>query len=255
MARSPTRWTRGAPRHMKLLVRTGTPVMALLMVTCEHATCAIPAPYRALFAGQQALLATHRGFDLGALILARRLAKAYQAPLFAGKASRLLIDLNRSLHHPRVFSPTSRALSAPERQKIVERYYLPHRQAVTAALSQALGRHKSVLHVSVHSFTPVLNGEVRQTDLGLLFDPRRPGEVTLARGWKQALKEAEPRLRVRFNYPYRGTSDGFTTALRRQFGPRRYVGMELEINQGLLQGPAFAPWVATAILRSLPFAR
>lgn len=227
-----------------------------LILTCEHATAAIPAAYRGLFGAQQALLATHRGSDLGALALARRLAKHGGAPLFAATASRLLVDLNRSLHHPRVFSPVTRALSAVERQALVERHYLPHREAVTAAIEAALRpRGAQVLHVGVHSFTPVLHGEVRQTDIGLLYDPSRPGEASLARVWKHALRAVEPRLRTRFNYPYHGTSDGFTTALRRQFGPRRYLGVELEINQGLLEGPRFAPWVTRAIVRSLPFVR
>jgi hypothetical protein len=36
---------------------------------------------------------------------------------------------------------------------------------------------------------------------------------------------------VRRNYPYRGWSDGLTTALRRRFAERAYVGIELEVNQ------------------------
>ena len=40
-------------------------------------------------------------------------------------------------------------------------------------------------------------------------------------------------MKVRFNYPYKGTSDGLTTTLRKKFGPR-YVGIEIEINQKLL---------------------
>jgi hypothetical protein len=39
---------------------------------------------------------------------------------------------------------------------------------------------------------------------------------------------------VRRNYPYRGTADGFTTYLRRQFSARKYLGIELEVNQSLL---------------------
>jgi len=35
---------------------------------------------------------------------------------------------------------------------------------------------------------------------------------------------------VRFNYPYLGKADGFTTYLRKQF-PANYMGIELEVNQ------------------------
>jgi hypothetical protein len=44
---------------------------------------------------------------------------------------------------------------------------------------------------------------------------------------------------LRRNYPYRGQSDGLTTALRRQFGAR-YLGIELEINQRWPLGPRSA---------------
>jgi hypothetical protein len=63
----------------------------------------VPSRYRALFRDQEAVLKTHRGSDLGALWLARELATALEAPLFAGSVSRLLIDLNRSLHHVKLF--------------------------------------------------------------------------------------------------------------------------------------------------------
>jgi hypothetical protein len=36
---------------------------------------------------------------------------------------------------------------------------------------------------------------------------------------------------LRRNYPYRGISDSLVTHLRRRYGARGYVGMELEINQ------------------------
>ena len=39
------------------------------------------------------------------------------------------------------------------------------------------------------------------------------------------------RSALRRNYPYRGVSDALVTHLRRRYGGRGYVGMELEINQ------------------------
>ena len=36
---------------------------------------------------------------------------------------------------------------------------------------------------------------------------------------------------LRRNYPYRGVSDALVTHLRRRYGSRGYVGMELEVNQ------------------------
>jgi hypothetical protein len=53
-----------------------------------------------------------------------------------------------------------------------------------------------------------------------------------------ALHWEAPHLRVKKNYPYRGWTDGLTTTLRGKFPARRYVGIEIEVNQALALGPA-----------------
>ena len=185
-----------------------------ILVTCEHGGHQVPAPLRGRFGGADAALASHRGWDPGALGLARRLARAWEAPLRAAVVSRLVVDLNRSAHHPRVFSEWTRALAAPERRALLERYHEPHRLAVDADVATALAETERVLHVGVHTFTPVLDGVVRRADLALLYDPARPRERELAGAWAAALARALPDLRIRRNQPYRGASDGLTTWLR-----------------------------------------
>ena len=81
---------------------------------------------------------------------------------------------------------------------------------------------------------PSCAGARRDFEIGLLYDPRRAGERALARSWQKRLREFAPELRVRRNAPYRGDADGLTTALRRDFGPREYLGLELELNQRAL---------------------
>ena len=49
--------------------------------------------------------------------------------------------------------------------------------------------------------------------------------------WHAALRAAAPELVLRRNYPYRGVSDALVTHLRRRYGSRGYLGMELELNQ------------------------
>ena len=102
------------------------------------------------------------------------------------------------------------------------------RTAVLAALQAA---PKPVAHLAVHSFTPILKGRERRVDLGLLYDPRRAPEKALALELRASLQTLAPDLRLRRNYPYRGTSDGLPTWLRRQFKAEDYAGLELELNQ------------------------
>ena len=202
-----------------------------VLITCEHGGNRVPARYRALFHGREALLQSHRGYDPGALTLARDLAEALGAPLFVATVSRLVIDLNRSIGHPRLYSEATREAPEAVRRDILKRHYLPFRDRVEAHIAEALGRGLRVIHVSSHSFTPVLDGEVRNADIGLLYDPSRSAETALCHRWQAAIRHLEPGLRVRRNYPYRGQSDGFTAYLRRRFSPGSYVGVELEINQ------------------------
>ncbi len=213
-----------------------TPKHAVVLVTCEHASAAVPRRYAALFRSKEATraLETHEGSDLGARKLARRLASAYGAECYEGVVTRLLIDLNRSRRHPQVFSRFSRALGNEERQIVLSRYYEQFRRQVHSATRDATAAGHRVIHLSVHSFTPVFNGETRNADLGLLYDPAREGEARLATHWKSTLSEVLPHLRVRRNYPYRGNADGHVTTLRRQFASDCYVGFEIEVNQQLL---------------------
>lgn len=208
-----------------------------LLLTCEHGGNRIPPRYRALFAGHEALLASHRGWDPGALDWARALSRRLDAPLIEARISRLLVDLNRSPHHPALFSPLSRGLGADEREAILERYYLPHRANVEAWIAERTRGGAAVLHVAVHSYTPMLDGRARNADVGLLYDPQRPRERHLCLAWQAALRAEDATLRVRRNYPYRGSADGLTTHLRRRFSSRAYLGVELEISQGLLTRP------------------
>jgi predicted N-formylglutamate amidohydrolase len=202
-----------------------------VLITCEHGGNRIPPRYRHLFLGHEPLLASHRGYDPGALVMARDLARAFDTPLVVSTVSRLLVDLNRSLGHPRLFSEATRPAPRAVRQEVVARHYLPYRGKVEALVAAAVAERKRVIHISSHSFTPVLDGEVRNADLGLLYDPGRSGEAALCRRWQARLGESAPELRVRRNYPYTGKSDGFTAHLRRRFPADRYVGIELEINQ------------------------
>jgi predicted N-formylglutamate amidohydrolase len=227
-------------------------VADFVLITCEHGGNRIPAAYRRLFRGQHALLRSHRGYDAGALQMAKELSAALEAPLVASTMSRLLVDLNRSIGHPGFHLDLVRSAGPQVREAIVERYYRPYRTKAEHHVHCAVARGKRVVHVSSHSFTPELDGDVRTADVGLLYDPARPGEVALCERWKAALRTLAPHLNVRRNYPYAGKGDGLTNHLRQRYPPRVYVGIELEINQKYPAGPA-REWTALrgAIMQSL----
>ena len=148
--------------------------------------------------------------------------------------SRLLVDLNRSIGHPQLFSAATRGVPTSVREQIVAHYYRPYRARAERLVRQMVSRGRRVIHISSHSFTPELNGKVRRADVGLLYDPGRPDEGELCARWKASLAASGPELRVRRNYPYAGKGDGLASHLRRHFPQGAYVGFELEINQSIV---------------------
>ncbi len=190
----------------------------------------MPAKYRDAFRGHEDLLGCHRGWDGGALETARIVAAEFEAPLHTNTVTRLLIDFNRSLGNPEMFSEVSAGFHADEKRKLIEEYYLPYRRAAEERMADWIGSGLTVLHLSMHTFGSVVNGVRRNADVGLLYDPACPDEVTFCKEWKAALLETAPDVPVRRNYPYSGTDDGFTRQLRALFPPDQYAGIELELN-------------------------
>jgi predicted N-formylglutamate amidohydrolase len=214
------------------------------VVTCEHASNHVPARWQSLFCGDAERLASHRGWDPGARPLARMLARELGVPLIEGRTTRLLVELNRSPGHRQWFSDRTAPLPPPERARIVRTVYEPYREAVRAAVDAAAQRGRRVAHLSVHTFTPVLDGVVRDVEIGLLFDLRRAEEAAFCRAWQLALRARLPDMRIRRNAPYRGRSDACITWLRRQWSGDRYLGIEIEVNQALATAPGAtrSPW-------------
>lgn len=203
-----------------------------LVISAEHSSNQVPEGLEAFFAKDKGILDTHRGYDIGSSELYRILAPLADHSRH-GEWSRLVIELNRSLHHKALFSSFMENMTEAQKQEVLA-YYQDYRTSLTKAMSVYLTKGHQVLHLSLHTFTPELNGTVRNADIGLLYDPARAGEKEFSGLWKQALKEENPDLRVRFNYPYLGKADGFTTALRKAFGTK-YMGIELEVNQAFFK--------------------
>jgi predicted N-formylglutamate amidohydrolase len=199
-----------------------------LIITCEHAGNQVPSDYYHIFAELKEVLESHRGWDPGALEIAGFLATEFSAPFFKCDTTRLLIEPNRSLDSHQLYSEYSKHLFETDHESILSQYYHPHRNTVEELISKA---SKPVLHLSIHTFTPVLNGQVRKVDIGLLFDPGRKKETEFCQLMLPELEQNLSSFAIKFNEPYKGTDDGFTTYLRQKFRDEEYVGIEIEINQ------------------------
>lgn len=224
----------------------------ILILTCEHASNRLPAAFKKAVPAE--VLKTHRAYDIGAVHVFRKLVKFAKPEFYCeGKFSRLFVDLNRTITNKSAFSEYYDALEASDKAAAEKAkaqataYWTEYRAAIEKFVASSLSSPKrtslknrvaksapEIVHLGIHSFTPVLNGKVRNTDIGILYDPSRPQERAYANVIKAEIKRLYPAMKVRFNYPYKGSSDGLTTTLRKKFGPR-YVGIEIEINQKFFQ--------------------
>ena len=209
------------------------------MLTCEHASNRLPAAFKKAVPAD--VLKTHRAYDIGAVHVFRKLVKFAKPEFYCeGKYSRLFVDLNRTITNKSAFSEYYEQLDKATASKVKAQataYWSEYRAAIEKFVDSALKpktrvakSEPEIVHLGIHSFTPELNGKVRNTDIGILYDPSRPKECELAQVIKAEIKRLHPEMKVRFNYPYKGTSDGLTTTLRKKIGPR-YAGLEIEINQ------------------------
>lgn len=227
-----------------------------VLVSVEHASSRVPAALGTL--GLPASwLRSHHAWDPGAATVGRILSRGLGAGLWLGRWSRLVADLNRSAHHPRVVPrraggraiPANEGLTAAQRVARLDRFWRPWRERVEAELDGRVRRYGLVLHLSVHSFVPSLNGEVRNNDVGLLYDPGRRRELRLA-------GRLHPRIEalgfaVRRNFPYTGKADGFCSRMRVERPAGTYVGLELETNQRVVGTAEDARRLGYALLKSL----
>ena len=207
--------------------------MIKFIFSCEHGGYEIPAPYQSYFAGQKAILQSHRGWDKGALDVAKYISRRANTKLIDNSISRLLIECNRTLGHGDLFSEFSKPMPQEMRNQLIEEYYVPYRNQLERKIEQHLHHQHQVIHISFHSFTPILNGETRKTEIGILYDPANNLEHQFAEAWKASIEEKIDSWRVKFNYPYKGTDDGLTTYFREKY-KENYAGLELEINTKLL---------------------
>jgi predicted N-formylglutamate amidohydrolase len=222
--------------------------MTALVLSCEHGGNHVPRDLRRCFAGDEEVLQGHRGLDIGALDLFKKLVPL-AAESTSATLSRLCIELNRSEDHPRLFSAYTRDLGAERKQELLN-FHRAYRSEFTSRIRQRVSRKEQVVHVAVHSFTPVLDGVQRTMDIGLLYDLSRASERAFCLAWRKALHYRAPRLVVRMNQPYKGTSDGFPTLLRTDF-PRHYAGIELEVNQRFANRGRMDPAVVSALRDTL----
>jgi len=214
------------------------------LVTCEHGSNVVPRLLASFFNAQESdsRFICLDGFDVGARQVARQVATRLGCATVEAKYSPAVIDCNRPATHRLLFSGPARQIPIKDRQLLIEEVLVAHQNRIRSLIDHQHRCGQQTIHLAIHSFAPFDPGTLpekgngrcdaaRRTDLGLLYDPARPLERDLCAHWSESLFDRLPMIRVRRNYPMRGTREGLTQSLRREYTADSYLGIELQMNQ------------------------
>ncbi len=186
-----------------------------VLVLCDHASNRVPAGINGGTLGiSEADMNRHIAYDIGARETALLIAEALQAPMLASLFSRLVIDPNRGVDDPtilmKIYDHTivegNRHADATEKQRRIAAYHRPYHAAIDAALDKITERGQTPVIISIHSYTPQLNGRPKRPwHIGVLWDADAGIPVPLM----QKLR-ANPEIVVGDNEPYSGELRGDT---------------------------------------------
>lgn len=224
-----------------------------IVLVCEHASNHIPDCYNQLGLSFE-VVQSHVAWDPGAGELARKLADMLDCALVESRVSRLVYDCNRP---PEVESamPTKSEvydifgnlnLSPEDKTKRVRDCYRPFHAAVADVLTS---RTDEAVLVTIHSFTPVYNGQARDVEIGVLHD----SDIRFAGAMMGMLPSTTSR-KIQYNQPY-SAQDGVTHTLKLHGISRGILNVMLEIRNDLLvtteqidtMACLLSPWITEAL--------
>lgn len=210
-----------------------------VVLVCDHAANRMPRRLKNLGLNAQQL-ADHISWDPGAANVARALSKLLDAPLVLSSYSRLVIDCNRPLQSPESIAeqsagitiPGNQQLSQQQREQRIATFFQPYHQAIAQLLDARAVATTALL--SIHSFTPTLNGQQRPWQMGVSYwhDPRLAEHLH-----DQLIQSGD--INVGYNQPY-PIEDAFDYTIPVHGEGRGLASAMIEIRQNEIQSTATA---------------
>jgi predicted N-formylglutamate amidohydrolase len=141
------------------------------LIVCDHASPLIPGALGDMGLADGTRL-EHIAWDIGAAVMARRLAQRLDAPAVLAGFSRLVIDCNRYLDDPALIVETSDTLAVPanrqlgdaERASRVAEIYRPYHNAIEDMLEAFEAADIVPFFISVHTMTPRMRGREQRRE-------------------------------------------------------------------------------------------
>ena len=148
-----------------------------LLLVCDHASNRFPQSLGSM--GLDYLdRVSHMTLDIGAGATTQALADKLGVTAVLCQYSRLIVDCNRELNDSSAFLENSDGIDIPgnqnlqnsEKDRRVSEIYWPYHNAIEAQICRLRGQGINPVIISIHSFTPSMNGEDREWEMGVLWD-------------------------------------------------------------------------------------
>ena len=218
-----------------------------MLLVCDHASRRIPRILGDLGV-DSGVRRCHLAWDIGAGALTRKLAESHGATTVLQEYSRLVVDCNRQLLDSGAFLEFgdgvvisgNRNLKRAQKQARADAIYWPYHRAVTQEISRLTTHNQKPALYAVHSFTPVMNGESRPWQIGILWGE----DDRIAVPMIQILRDMG--YHVGDNEPYSGKApQDFTIDHHAESAGLPCVG--IEIRQDLIDDEAGVDEIAQAL--------
>ncbi len=158
------------------LILNADAILPVLLV-CDHASNRFPRSLGTM--GLDYLdRVSHIALDIGANAVAETLADNLGATAVLCQYSRLIVDCNRELIDDSAFLECSNGVDVPgnndlqenEKEKRASEIYWPYHNAIKNQIVRLNKHGINPIVISIHSFTPVMNGNDREWEIGVLWD-------------------------------------------------------------------------------------
>ena len=148
-----------------------------ILLVCDHASCRFPQSLGDMGLDPFARRC-HLAVDIGAGPLTECLASSLGVTAVMQQYSRLIIDCNRELMDPGAFLqfgdgvlvPGNRGLSQADKDVRADAIYWPYHLAIEQQIKRLAAIGPAPAFITVHSFTPVMDGVARPWQMGVLWD-------------------------------------------------------------------------------------
>ncbi len=200
-----------------------------VLLVCDHASNRFPKSLGTMGLDYLDRL-SHITVDIGSRATTESLARQLNTTAILCQYSRLIVDCNRNLSDNSAYLDKSDGVDIPGNQNLnnnekeirESEIYWPYHNAIDTQISRLKRQKVSPIIISIHSFTPVFNGNKREWEVGVLWDK----DPTTARIFINKLTDAG--FLVGDNKPYSGKDlEDFTLDYHAETIGLPHVGIEI----------------------------